>query len=165
MIKHLLESNALGNVDCEALADKIFGVISNLDVLWELESTSLNFFVGLLDFLRLKWWSTVQHSVENNSNTPNVDFVTMTTILEYFWSKIVGRSTNSTLLLTLVEDLGSKAKITNLECHILSKEEIAKFQITMDHFPRVDILNGTHKLMDVITSFDFVEALTALNHV
>lgn len=120
-----MESNALGKVDCEALADKIFGVISNLNMLWEREGTSLNFFVGLFDFLRLKRWSAIQHGVKNNSNTPNVDFITMTTILEHFWSKVIGSSTNSTLLFTLVEDLGGKAKITNLECHILSKEEIS----------------------------------------
>ncbi len=80
MIEHLLQVNAFCQIDSEALADKIFGLITNMNVFGERECASTNLLVRLLDFLGLKRRSTIQHGVENDTNGPIVDFVAVSSI-------------------------------------------------------------------------------------
>ena len=165
MLKHLLERDALGQINCKALSYQIFCKISNINVLWELESPCFDLFVGLFHFLRLKRWSAIQHGVQNNSNTPNVNFVAMTTILKHFRSQVIWGTANGTLLLSCVKDLSCQTEIANFKNHILRQEQVTKLQVSVNNFAGVDILDCFDQLMDVITCFNLVESLSALDHI
>lgn len=89
-------------------------------MLRERESTRADFFVGLLDLRRLKWGSSVKHSVQDYPNRPVVNFVTMTTFgLKNFRSQIVRCATYCAFTLSLIENLGSEAEISNFQTHAL----------------------------------------------
>ena len=57
----------------------------------------------------------MEHAVEDDADSPNVDFVAVALGLENLWSQVVRGSTNSTLAFALVENLGGKSEISNLE--------------------------------------------------
>ena len=108
MFEHLFQVHAFGDIDSEALADEIFGLITNMNVFGERECASTNLLVRLFDFLGLKWGSTIQHGVENDTNGPVVDIVAVSSIgFEHLGSQVVWSAANCSLLLALVKDLGS----------------------------------------------------------
>ena len=94
----------------------------------ERERACSDLFVGLLDFLRLKRWSTIQHGVQDDAYRPVVNLIAVaSTSLEDFRCQIIGRTTNGTLLLTLVENLRSQSEISHLELHFVREEQVAEF--------------------------------------
>ena len=106
MLVHFREIHALGSVYSEASADEILGVVAKLGAFVECEGTSTNLLVGLSDLCRLEGRPTVEHAVEDDADSPDVDFVAVALGLENLWSQVVWRSANSTLTFTLVENLG-----------------------------------------------------------
>lgn len=68
MIQHLFQIHSLCSVNSEAFTNEVFGLATDLDVLWERERASSNLLVGLLDLLGLEGWSAIEHGVENDSN-------------------------------------------------------------------------------------------------
>jgi len=166
MLEHVLNVGSLRNVNCKAFADEVLGVRTKLDMLREAECASTNLLVGVLDFLGLERRSAIKHGVENDTDGPVINLVTMATVLfEDLRGKVVWRSANSALLLALVKDLGGKAEISNLKLHVLVKEEVAQLEIAMDNFARMNVLNTLNELVDVVASLDFVQALASLDHV
>lgn len=108
MFEHLFQVHAFCDIDSEALADEIFGLITNMNVFGERECASTNLLVRLFDFLGLKWGSTIQHGVQNDTNGPIVDIVAVSSIgFEHLGSQVVWSAANCSLLLALVKDLGS----------------------------------------------------------
>ena len=90
----------------------------------------------------------------------------MTTLgIKYFGGQIVWSSANCLLLLTLVEHLSRETKVTDFQLHSFSKEQIAEFQIAMDHFLCVDVFACLDELVDVISSFDLMEAFASADEV
>ena len=90
----------------------------------------------------------------------------MSTIcLEHFRCKVVWCATNSTLLLTLVENLCGKAKVTDLEAHSVSEEQVSELKVAMDDLTRVHILHREDKLVDVISCLNFMQSLSTLDQV
>lgn len=90
----------------------------------------------------------------------------MSTIcLEHFRCKVVWCATNSTLLLTLVENLCGKAKVTDLEAHAVSEEQVSELKVAMDDLTRVHILHREDKLVDVISCLNFMQSLSTLDQV
>jgi len=85
--------------------------------------------------------------------------------LEHLRCEVVGRAANCTLLFALVEDLGCKTEVTDLETHTIGQEEVAQLQVAVDDFARVHILHCFDQLVDVVASFDFMQALAALDKV
>ena len=112
-------------------------------MLRERESTRADFLVGLLDLRRLKWGSSVEHSVQDYPNRPVVNFVTVASVgLEHLRRKVVGRTANSALFLTLVEDLCGEAEISNFETHAIRQEQIAELQVTVNNSKVVGMLKS-----------------------
>ncbi len=108
VFEHLFQVHAFCEIDSEALADEIFGLITNMNVFGERECASANLLVSLFDFLGLKGWSTIQHGVENDTDGPVVDIVAVSTIsFKHFGSQVVWSAANCSLLFALVKDLGS----------------------------------------------------------
>ena len=132
----------------------------------ELESSSFDLLVGLLHFLRLERWTSMQHCVENDANGPKVDFIAVTiSCIKHFWREIIGSSANCSFTLTLVENLRSKSEISNFQSHSLSEEQISKLQVSVDHLVLVDVLHRLHQLIDVESSFHLMQSLSTLNQV
>ena len=48
----------------------------------------------------------MEHAVEDDADSPDVDFVAVALGLKDLWSQVVRGSANSTLTFTLVENLG-----------------------------------------------------------
>jgi len=85
--------------------------------------------------------------------------------LEHLRSQIVGRSADGTLAFTLVKYLSSEAEIADFKLHALSQEEIAQFEISMDHVLFMHVLDAATQLMDVVAGLDFGEALASAHKV
>ena len=85
--------------------------------------------------------------------------------LEHLRRQVVWCAANCAFAFSLVKNLGGQAEITDLETHAVSEEEIAKFEIAMNDFPRVNVLDALDQLIDVVASFDLVQALPSLNQV
>ena len=79
--------------------------------------------------------------------------------------EVVGSATNCALLLALVENLGCEAKISNLQSHIISEEEVAELEISVDNFARMHILHGLDQLLDVESSLNLMKALATFDQV
>ena len=86
-------------------------------------------------------------------------------VLKHFRCKVIRCSTDCLLALTFVINLSSEAKVTDFELHTLGKEEVAQLEITVNDLALVDIFHTFNQLLDVVASFELVEALTATNQV
>ena len=135
-------------------------------MLRERERASSDLLIGLLDFLRLEGRSPVQHRVEDDSDRPVIDLITVAaTGLQDLGSQVVWRSANGALFLTLVKNLRSEAEISHLELHFVGEEQIAQLQVSMNHLARMNVLHGEHELVDVVASFNLMKALTTLDKI
>lgn len=76
----------------------------------------------------------------------------MPLILQNLGSNIVGGSTNSFLLLSLVLQPGGQPEVPQLNLHILIEEQVAKLKISMDNFILVQIFQGGNNLCKVVLS-------------
>ncbi len=166
VLKHLIEVHSKICVDNQTLLDKIFGKLAELDIFREGEGSALDFSVSVLDFLRLEWWASIKHGVENYSDSPVVDFIAMTTFsIQNLWCQIVWSSTDSSLSLTLEENLSSKSEITNLETHLLCEEKISEFQVSVNNLARVNVFESLAELVNVVASFNLMKSLASLDQV
>ena len=81
--------------------------------------------------------------------------------LEDLGGDIVGSTTNGTLALTIEFKFGCETEITNLDLHLVVKEEVTKLEISMDDAMTVQVLHSSADLVDVALDLEFVQALTA----
>ncbi len=81
--------------------------------------------------------------------------------LEDLGGDIVGSTTNGTLALTVEFKFGCETEITNLDLHLVVKEEVTKLEISMDDAMTVQVLHSGADLVDVALDFEFVQALSA----
>ena len=108
MLEHFRQIHTLEWINNQTLFDEVFCVGTSLHVVWELECSSLDLLVGLLHLLRLEGWSTMQHSVEDYTDGPEVNFIAVTIrSVENFWSEVVRSPANCSFTLTLIENLRS----------------------------------------------------------
>ena len=122
--------------------------------------------IGLFYFYRLKGRSAVEHCVKNDTDRPKVNLIAVAIcVLENFGCQIVRGTTYSFFALTLVKDLSCKAKITDFKLHALCKEQIAKFEISVDDPLAVDILYGLHQLVDIVSSLNLMKALSSAHQI
>lgn len=101
--------------------------------------------------------------------------------LKYLRCYIIRRPTYGSPFLPRKANLGSQAKITHLDMHILIEEKISQFEIPMNDFLGMQILQGLqnlqHKVPDlilceppfpldeVIQSLQFILTITLLVHI
>ena len=82
-----------------------------------------------------------------------------------FGSKVVGRTADSSLLLSLVEDLSCQAKVTDLQAHSLSEEQITELEVTVNDLARVDVFLRLDELVNVVSRLDLVESLATADEI
>lgn len=166
MLEHLVKVHPLVGVDNEALFDKVLGSLAHIDVFGEAKGTCLDLLVGLLDLNGLEGRPSTEHRIQDDSDRPVINFIGVSTVLvKNLWGEIVRCSADGPLTFILVEHLCCQTEVSNLEHHPVGQEEISQLQVSVDHFLRVSILNCFDKLVDVITSLDFMETFSSANQV
>lgn len=65
---------------------------------------------------------------------------------EDFWGDVVGCATNGLLLLAFELELGGESEIAQLDFHLVVKEEIAEFEVAMDHTVGHQVLETLNNL-------------------
>ena len=80
--------------------------------------------------------------------------------LEHFRGNIVGRTADRALALTIELKLRCKTKVTNLNLHLVVKEEVTELEISMNDAMTVKVFNCSTDLIDVTLDFELVKALT-----
>ena len=114
MLEHLLQVHAVFRICDKAFFDKVLSLLTHLHVVWEWVSYRLYLLVSHFYILWLKWRSSIKHCVQDYSNWPVINFITVATLsIKHLRCKIVGCPTNRLLFLTLVKYLCSKSKVTN----------------------------------------------------
>jgi len=81
MLEHFIKIKSQVWIDNQAFSYKIFSLLADVYCFWELEIRQLYLFIGLFDILRLKGWSSTEHSIEYNTNGPVVNFVTVSRLV------------------------------------------------------------------------------------
>ena len=142
MLEHFRQIHSLLRINNQALLDEILRVGASLNVVRELECTSFDLFVGLLDLLRLEGRSTMEHGIKDDADRPEIHLIAMAIAsVKHLGCQIVWSATNGALALSIVKHLSCKSKVADLQAHAIGQEEISKFQISMDHLMRVNVLH------------------------
>ena len=112
-------------------------------VTWELDLALKNFLVDCHRVVIVEWVNTSVHLIDQNSQGPPVDRLSVTLVEEHFGGKILGRSTKrvGTSLTVLGE-----AEIGKLEVTLLVDENVFGLQIAVDDVQRVKVLKHERHL-------------------
>ena len=158
----VVNSGTLGWVIVKYLRDEVSGTVSDSDVLREVICVHSDSLVGCLDVRCLEGGLTDNQSVDYDSDRPDVDLVRVTLLaLEHFWGDIVRSTADGTLALSIELELGGETKITDLNLHLVVKEEITEFEISMDDAMTMQVLDGSANLVDIALDFKLVQTLTS----
>ena len=79
--------------------------------------------------------------------------------LEHLRGDIVGRTADRALALTVELELGRQTEVTDLDLHLVVKEEVAELEISVDDAMTVKVFDCRTDLIDVTLDFELVEAL------
>ena len=112
----------------------LFELIWYICRIWKWKYSRFDFFISLFNIFWLKWWSPEGKSIANNTKTPNINLTAMTFGFKYLRCDIIRSTTDCFSFLTWILEFGSKSKISHFNFHILVKEQIAKFKISMNNF-------------------------------
>ena len=119
--------------------------------------------VGGLDVGRLERRLPDDQGVHDDAERPYVDFVRVACpTLQDFRCDVVGRSTDSPLLLAIKIELGGETKVSQLDLHLVVEEQIAELEIPVDYTVRVQVLERMDDLLSVALDFELMQALTPL---
>ena len=80
--------------------------------------------------------------------------------LEHLRGDIVGRTADRALALTIELKLRRQTEVTNLNLHLVVKEEVTELEISMNYTMTVKVFNRGTDLINVTLDFELVEALT-----
>ena len=81
--------------------------------------------------------------------------------LEHLRGDIVGRTADRALALTIELKLRRQTEVTNLNLHLVVKEEVTELEISMNYTMTVKVFNRGTDLINVTLDFELVEALTS----
>jgi len=85
--------------------------------------------------------------------------------VQQLWRQIIRSTADSAFALTVMSDKGCQAEITNFNLHSFCKEQITEFQVPMNDFFRMDVLNSLDHLVEVEAGLTVMETLTSLDQV
>ena len=80
--------------------------------------------------------------------------------LEHLRSDIVGRTADRALALTIELKLRRQTEVTDLNLHLVVKEEVTELEVSMNYTMTVKVFNRGTDLINVTLDFELVEALT-----
>ena len=123
--------------------------------------------VNCFDIFSLEWRATYDESVQNNTNGPGVHLkaVAVDGVEQYFRSNIVRRSANCLLSLSGILDQRCETKVSYFYVHASVKEQVSKFQVTVDNLMGVHVVACADQLNHEDASFHLREATAPAQHV
>mmetsp|Transcript_12798 Transcript_12798/g.21944 ORF Transcript_12798/g.21944 Transcript_12798/m.21944 type:complete len:203 (-) Transcript_12798:1042-1650(-) len=105
----------------------------------------------ILHVFTWKHYLACEHLAHNASYGPHVDRVGVVMREHELWSAVPSRDNVIRLLSRIFRiEVSCQTEIANLEIAVGVDQDVGRFQITMQHFCRVQILHGTHHLVDEI---------------
>lgn len=131
---------------------------------WEWIRIHSNFFISSLDIWGFKGWLSNEKCVDNNSQTPNIDFIRMTSSsIKNFWSDIIGCTTNSSLFFSIEFKFSSKTKISKFNFHFIIQEKISEFKISMNDSVGMEVFEWVDNLDNVTLDLEFHKSFSSLD--
>ena len=134
-------------------------------MLGESESALFYLLVSVFHILWFKWRSTVDQCKHDDSETPNINFITMTLGLKNLWSDVVRCSTYRLFLLTIEVNFRGESKIPNFNRHVLTEKKIAQLEIPMNNFLSMQILQSFQNLQHEISDLALTKSSSLLDHI
>lgn len=133
MHHNVIDCRSLCGIVVQDLSDEVTGWVRDSNVLWEAVSVHSDSLVGRLDILSFERRLSDNQSVNNDANRPDVDLIRVTLLaLKNLRSNIVGSTANGTLALSVELKLRSKTEISDLDLHLVVKEEVTELEISMN---------------------------------
>lgn len=80
---------------------------------------------------------------------------------EHLWSDIVGSTADGSLALAVEFEFRGETEISDLNLHLVVKEEVTELEISMDDSVTVEVLDSAANLVDVALDFQFVQTLAS----
>ena len=132
---------------------------------WKSVLTWFYFFVGHFDLVGLKGRSSKKEGIANDSHRPDVDFVGVADWPLYdLGGDVVGSAAHGPLFLVGELELGSKAKVTNLDVHGAVEEDVAELKISVDDPVWVHILHSRDQLKHEEAGFLCCQSFSFFDH-
>ena len=118
--------------------DEVSSRVRNVDVVRERIAVLADAPVSCLHVGRLERRFSNNERVDYDAQRPNIHLVRVAALaFEDLGGDIVRRTANRALLLTIKVKLRGKAKVAQLDLHLVVEEEVAEFEVTMDDSVRV----------------------------
>lgn len=112
-------------------------------VLWNLRVGSFhNFRHQSFHTVCVKGMMQSDHLIKDAAKRPNVWFLIVRLFLANFWRQVIRSSNCSFCTIVCVLKNSSNSKVSNLDFSILSHEYILSFQISVENFSVMNVLDG-----------------------
>ena len=166
MFHNLVQFYSFLWISFENLRNEIFSIITDIHIGRKDVIIQFDPFVSLLDVWCLKWWSSKQQCVDDDSDWPYVSFVWMTCFAaEHLRSDVIGSSTYGSFLLAIEHDSCGKAEVTYLELHVLTQEQVSKLQIPVYNLVGMHVFDCRNQLCHITLDLYICEPAPSLDHV
>lgn len=133
MCQNFIDSWSSGGIIIKNLHYKVLGMISNWNCFRELIVVHSNSSIRSFDVISLKWWFSDDKGINNYTEGPDINLIRVTLFaFKYFWCNIVRCTANGSLSFTIELKLCGQTEISNLNLHLVVKEKITKFKISMN---------------------------------
>lgn len=83
--------------------------------------------------------------------------------LQYFRSYVIRCAAYCFFLLSFVLQLGGQTEVAQLDLHVFVQEEVTEFEISMDDFVLVQILQGIDDLCQIALHFNLGQPFSSFN--
>lgn len=134
MTYNIIKRDPLRRIQHKQTIYKRFRLVRYRNVVWEGICIPLDSLIRFLYLSSLKWWPTDQHCIDDHAKRPQINLIGVALLLEDLRGDVVRSAADRVPLLALVLELGGEAEVAGLDDHVLAKEEVAQFDVSVyDH--------------------------------
>lgn len=120
-------------------------------MLREAVETFLDFLIGHFDLWSLKGRLSYQDCIKHNTQRPNVNLVRVSDLVsQHLWSEVVWCPAHCMTFFSVKLEFCSQTEVSEFYFQILVKKKITQFEVSVDDFIFVEILQGLYNLKDVV---------------
>ena len=154
----LLHSSEISDHSCSLILRL---EVDRVKILRISEMSFLNFLHNLLISVPTEWWIAADHNVSNDSNTPDITFVSISSSFQHFGSNIV-RGSKSLSHLGIRVETSRSSKINNLYSRIFFfclVHDVLRFEISMYNIHIMTVANPGQNLLYNNDCILFIESI------
>jgi hypothetical protein len=134
MSLNIINARSLSRVIIQNTGDQVSSLVRDRCVIGEAVLVASNSLIGCLDIVSFKWRLADNKSVNNDSQGPDINLVRMSLFaLKNFWRNIVGSTADGSFALSIELKLGGETEISHFDFHLVVKEKVTEFQISMNN--------------------------------